>query len=136
MNTTKRMNRKSWRISAIIIWSAFITITGLQFYVGNFSNTPSWAKVFNGHNFFFVWVGLFVAGIFTSSNARAASESNYTAYKNYKTVGEWWEKEGSKFPIQVPSAISKLQKEKGMSFQEAFEYLLEKRVIIPVDDAK
>ncbi|MGD0522935.1 MAG: hypothetical protein ABSA43_00015 [Candidatus Microgenomates bacterium] len=56
---------------------------------------------------------------------------SYTEYRKYKEVGEWWENEGhGKFPIQVPAAISKLQKEKEMSFQEAFEYLVDKKVII------
>jgi len=54
---------------------------------------------------------------------------SYLKYKKYKTVEKWWEKEGhGKFPIQIPAAISKLQKE--MSFQEAFEYLVDKKVII------
>jgi len=56
---------------------------------------------------------------------------SYLEYKKYKTVEKWWEKEGrGKFPIQVPAAISKLQKDKGIPFQEAFEYLVNKKVII------
>lgn len=52
----------------------------------------------------------------------------------YQNVGEWWEKEGSgKFPIQVPAAIQKLQKDKGISFQEAFEYLVKVKAIVFVD---
>jgi len=56
----------------------------------------------------------------------------YTGYKKYQTVVDWWEKEGrGKFPIQAPAAISKLQKERGVSFHEAYEYLVEKKVLIP-----
>lgn len=59
----------------------------------------------------------------------------YLKYKIYQTVGEWWEKEGrGKFPIQVPDAISKLQKKKNLSFYEAFEFLVRKKVIIFVGD--
>lgn len=58
----------------------------------------------------------------------------YNEYKEYQTVGEWWEKEGrGKFPIQVPIAISKLEKEQGMNFQEAFEYLVSTKAIIFVN---
>lgn len=48
----------------------------------------------------------------------------YTGYKKYKTLGEWWENEGrGKFPAQIAIEIAKLQKGKGMSFHEAFEFL-------------
>ena len=34
----------------------------------------------------------------------------YEKYKQFKTVGEWWEKAGrGKFPIQVPAAISNIE---------------------------
>jgi len=59
----------------------------------------------------------------------------YTAYKKYKTVTEWWENEGSgKFPLQLPMAISKLQKEEGLTFHEAFEKLINNNATILVDD--
>jgi hypothetical protein len=59
----------------------------------------------------------------------------YQKYKKYRTVGEWWAKEGGgKFPIQVPAAITKLQKERNLSFHEAFEFLVRKKVIIFVDE--
>lgn len=59
----------------------------------------------------------------------------YSEYKKYKTIGEWWEKEGSgKFPLQVPMAIFKLQKEKKLSFHKAFEKLVEAKAIIFVSD--
>ena len=59
----------------------------------------------------------------------------YNKYKKYNTVGEWWEKDGAgKFPIQIPIAISKLEKEKGLSFHEAFEQLVKKEVIVFVDN--
>lgn len=54
----------------------------------------------------------------------------YLKYKNYKTVGQWWKKEGcGKFPIQIPAAISRLQKEQNLPFHEAFEKLIEDKVI-------
>lgn len=60
---------------------------------------------------------------------------SYKKYKKYKTVGDWWEKEGSgKFPIQVPMAISKLQKKQNLTFHEAFERLVEAKAIIFVDE--
>lgn len=60
----------------------------------------------------------------------------YLKNKKYQSVGEWWEKEGrGKFPIQVPAAISKLQKKENLSFHEAFEILVRKKVIIFVDGA-
>lgn len=59
---------------------------------------------------------------------------SYSGYKKYNTVSEWWENEGrGKFPIQVPAAISKLQKENNLTFQEAFEFLVEKKAIILLD---
>lgn len=59
---------------------------------------------------------------------------SYLEYKKYKTVGEWWENEGrGKFPLQVPMAISKLQKEQNLSFHEAFEYLVKTKAIIFLD---
>lgn len=58
----------------------------------------------------------------------------YLKYKEYQTVGEWWKKEGrGKFPIQVPAAISRLQKEKNLSFHEAFERLVKTKAIVFVD---
>lgn len=58
----------------------------------------------------------------------------YLKYKKYQTVGEWWEKTGrGKFPIQVPDAISKLQKKENLSFHEAFEFLVKKKVIIFIE---
>ena len=55
----------------------------------------------------------------------------YTGYKKYETVREWWKKEGrGKFPLQVPHAISRLQKESGLNFQTAFEALVEAKKII------
>ena len=60
---------------------------------------------------------------------------SYQKYKKYKTVGDWWKNEGSgKFPIQIPAAISKLQKERNLSFHGACEFLVRKRVIIFVDE--
>jgi len=59
----------------------------------------------------------------------------YLEYKKYNTVGEWFKNEGhGKFPVQVPAAISKLQKEKGLSFPEAFEMLVDKKAIVFVDE--
>ena len=61
----------------------------------------------------------------------------YKDYKKYQTVSEWWEEAGrGKFPVQVPAAISKLQKDRGLTFQEAFEFLIDKKVIILVDNEK
>lgn len=59
----------------------------------------------------------------------------YSKYKNYNTISEWWEKDGrGKFPVQVPAAISKLQKEKDLSFHEAFEKLVDNKVIVYVEE--
>lgn len=59
----------------------------------------------------------------------------YNKYKNYDTVEAWWEYEGmGKFPVQVPTAIKKLEKEKGLSFHEAFEKLVDNKVIVYVED--
>ena len=70
--------------------------------------------------------------MFPDENRIEILKPEYFEYTKYKTVEEWWEKEGrGKFPIQAPAAISKLQKERGMSFHEAFEYLVEKKVLIP-----
>lgn len=57
---------------------------------------------------------------------------DYTEYKKYKTLSEWWEKEGrGKFPSQICIAIAKMQKNnKDLSFQEAFEFLVNKKAII------
>lgn len=61
---------------------------------------------------------------------------SYSNHKKYETLSEWWEHAGQgKFPLQVPMAITRLQNEHGMTFQEAFEYLVEKRVIVFIDDS-
>lgn len=61
----------------------------------------------------------------------------YDEYKKYNTVTEWWEKVGrGKFPIQFPAAISKLQREKSLTFQESFEFLVDKKAVIFIDDKK
>ena len=50
----------------------------------------------------------------------------YAEYQKYDTVTDWWEGAGcGKFPIQVPAAISRLQKEHGITFHEAFECLVD-----------
>lgn len=59
---------------------------------------------------------------------------SYSEYKKYKAVGEWWTNAGrGKFPIQVPHAITQLQKKEGISFHEAFERLVRSGSIVFVD---
>ncbi len=54
----------------------------------------------------------------------------YEEYTKFNSLAEWWEKAGKgKFPFQVPAAISRLQKN-GLTFQKAFEYLVDIRAII------
>lgn len=57
---------------------------------------------------------------------------DYIEYKKYHTLSEWWEKEGrGKFAIQTCIAIAKIQKKnKDLSFQKAFEFLVNKNAII------
>jgi hypothetical protein len=58
----------------------------------------------------------------------------YKEYKKFKTVGEWWEKEGhGKFPLQIAVAITRLQKEKKLTFHQAFEFLVNKNAILFTD---
>jgi len=60
----------------------------------------------------------------------------YDKYKEYNTLGEWWEKEGrGKFPSQICVAIAQMQKKnKDLSFQEAFKLLVDKKAIIFLDE--
>lgn len=60
----------------------------------------------------------------------------YLEYKKYKTLGEWWEKEGrGKFPSQICIEIAKMQKKnKTLSFQDAFEILVNKKAIVFIKD--
>jgi hypothetical protein len=56
----------------------------------------------------------------------------YLKYKKYQDLGEWWEKEGrGKFPVQICIEIAKMQKKnRNLSFQEAFEYLMKIKAIL------
>lgn len=60
----------------------------------------------------------------------------YDKYKEYKTLGEWWDKEGrGKFPNQICIAISQMQKKNAnLSFQDAFKFLVDKKAIIFLDE--
>lgn len=59
----------------------------------------------------------------------------YEDYKKYDNVGDWYANERG-FPIQAAWGISQLQKNRGLTFQKAFEYLVDNRILIFVDDEK
>ncbi len=56
-------------------------------------------------------------------------------WSTYTSVGEWYTDHRGYVPIQMAAGISRTMKERGMTFREAYTYLLHRRVIIHVDPA-
>ena len=60
-------------------------------------------------------------------------------WSTYATVGEWFTDYAGYVPIQIPAAISRLIRNTGMSFPDAYRTLLKRGAIIhldPADDAE
>jgi hypothetical protein len=52
----------------------------------------------------------------------------------YATVGEWYEAHQGRVPIQAAHALSRLVKERNMSFADAFRILVGRGALILIED--
>ena len=63
------------------------------------------------------------------------SRAEMRHWSTYATVGEWFADYHGHVPIQIPAAISRLIRDTGMSFPDAYRTLLHKGAIIHLDKA-
>lgn len=60
--------------------------------------------------------------------------TNKSNINDYTTLSEWYSENSKYYPVQIPAAIQRLMKSKGITFHEAYQILVENKSIIELNN--